>query len=59
MNEYIVYFEIFGKKLKTKIIADSEKQAKEMIKEKIIFHKIEKSSNPFNNIFDDIFKNLK
>lgn len=40
MKEYDVYFEIYGKKLKTKIVADSTKQAMQIVKDKIIFHKI-------------------
>ena len=38
---YTVYFEIYGKKMKATIEANSEKEAKELIKNKIKFHKIE------------------
>lgn len=37
---YRVYFEIFGKKMRVEIEADSAVQAKEIIRDKIIFHKI-------------------
>lgn len=40
MKTYIIYFEIFGKKMKTIIEADSKKEAKQKVKDKIIFHKI-------------------
>jgi hypothetical protein len=53
MKEYRVYFEIFGKKMKTTVEAVSENQAKEMIKNRIIFHKIEKE---INNPIDDFLK---
>ncbi len=39
MPEYEVYFELYGKKLKTTIQADSEQHAKFLIKDRIIFHK--------------------
>lgn len=38
---YIIYFEIFGKKMKTTIDANSQKEAKQKVKDKIIFHKID------------------
>ena len=53
MKEYTIYFEIFGKKMKTTIYADSISEAKNKLKEKIIFHKIEEN-NPIDflqNIF--------
>jgi len=39
-KEYIIYFEIFGKKMKTIITASNKPQAKELLIKKIIFHKI-------------------
>jgi len=53
MNTYNVYFEIFGKKMKVEINAKSKKQAEEIVKSKIIFHKIENVSMP--DFFNDIF----
>ena len=38
--KYTVYFEIFGKKLKYTVKADSEEDAKYKIMGKIIWHKI-------------------
>jgi len=45
MKNYTIYFEIFGKKLKTDIIAENELKAKEIIRDKIIFNKIEINNN--------------
>ena len=39
MREYEIYFSIFGKHLKTTIMAYSEEDAYEMIRDKIVFHK--------------------
>jgi len=58
MNNYTVYFEIFGKKMKVEIKAKSKQQAEEVVKSKIIFHKIEDNTveNLFGGLFKDIFK---
>lgn len=59
-KKYILYFELYGKKMKTVIEASSANEAKNKLKEKIIFHKIdvENKDNPFDipDIFKDIFK---
>lgn len=39
-QEYLVYFESFGKCMKTVVLADNEEDAKNIIKEKIVFHEI-------------------
>lgn len=39
MKEYEVYFSIFGKHLKTTIMAYSEEDAYAKIRDKIVFHK--------------------
>lgn len=50
-----VYFEIFGKKMKVKVMADNTAHAKKIVTEKIIFHKVEKSqSDDFNQILDTL-----
>jgi hypothetical protein len=60
MKTYIIYFEIFGKKMKTIIEADSKSEAKQKVKNKIIFHKIDcKSDDVKNDIIDlDGLKNM-
>jgi hypothetical protein len=40
MTDYTIYFELFGKKMKTTIRAKSRSDAMEAIKDKIVFHKI-------------------
>ena len=39
---YTVYFEIFGKKMKTDVDASSEAEAKEKVSARMIFHRVEK-----------------
>ncbi|PRY90602.1 hypothetical protein [Mongoliibacter ruber] len=41
LQEYEVYFEFFGKKMKSKVLANSIEQAKEQILDKVNFHKVE------------------
>lgn len=46
-RNFKVYFEIYGKKMKTTIQADTEAEAKDIIRNKIIFHKV--VSEPLND----------
>jgi hypothetical protein len=39
---YKVYFEVFGKKMKTDVFANSEEEAKKKVIERIVFHKVER-----------------
>lgn len=41
MNEYHIYFEIFGKKMGTSIFADSEQLAIKALRQKIEIYRIE------------------
>lgn len=41
MKKYKVYFELFGKKMRTVVEAESEWYAKDEICDSIIFHKVE------------------
>lgn len=56
MNEYIIYFEIFGKKMKTTILAESKQHAKSKILDSIIFHKIEHKEKSYDNPISDFLK---
>jgi hypothetical protein len=49
MNEYTLYFSLYGKKMKTTVSASSEQEAKQIVRDKIVFHKIET-----NDIFQDL-----
>jgi hypothetical protein len=41
MPNYIVYFEIYGKKLKVKVAAENQNKVKSIIKSNLIIHKVE------------------
>jgi len=60
MNKYAYYVEFYGKKLKITMEAESIISGKNIIKDRIIFHKIvpmqKDSDDIFNTIFGDIFK---
>ena len=56
MKEHKIYFELFGKKMCTTVTANSRDQAKEIIREKIIFHKIEVAKNKDDDFIDDFLK---
>jgi len=65
MKNYIVYFEMFGKKVKTTILAKSTTEAKQNVINKIKFHKItENPEDEFNkgvdifNKFNDILNGV-
>lgn len=61
-RNYTVFFELYGRKMKAKILADNIGEAKKKIKDKIVFHKIiiEKKDifNQCMNMLDDIVDNL-
>jgi len=65
MRNYDVYFEIFGKKMKTRVLAKNEIEAKESIKNAIKYHKVVMPNEYFNEAMDnldiigDFFKNRK
>lgn len=55
MRLYTVYFELFGKKMKTTIEAKSEEDAKYKIMGKIKWHKIEPDESDTLQGLKDIF----
>lgn len=55
MNYYWVYFEIYGKKMKVKIKANNANYAKELVRNKIIFHKVEDFADEQVNRIKNIF----
>jgi len=61
MNDYMVFFELYGKKMKIHIQATDEDEAKMRIMDDIIFHKVVNYIPPEpeeeNNIFSDIGNN--
>lgn len=58
-KKYTVYFEIFGKKMKAYVLAESREHAKRIIRDKIIFHKVSIDENEEYNKSVDAFDNLK
>lgn len=61
-REYTIYFEIFGKRMKTDIIAESEAEAIQKLKNKIEVIKIEPKKDEFNagmNLIDGILNGFK
>jgi hypothetical protein len=54
--EFKVYFELYDRKMSTKVIADSEAAAKQKIKDKIIFHKVVKEET--NTDLDELLNFL-
>ena len=59
MEYYDIYFEIFGKKMKTTISARSPAEAKEKIISKIKWHKINKTIKDNLNTDNEVFETLK
>ena len=55
MNEYTLYFDFYGKKMKTIIEATSEEKAKEIVRKNIKFIKVEKKGF---DIFEELNKLL-
>lgn len=60
MKTYDVFFEVFNKKLKTQILAESESDVKNIVRNKIIFHKITEvvDEDNYNGGDDEVFNNL-
>ena len=56
MNEYIIYFEIFGKKMKTTVLAESKQHAKTNILDSVIFHKIECNEKLYDEQIKEFLK---
>lgn len=52
MRHFDVYFEIYGKKMKTTILAEDTFDAQNKVRQKIKFNKIEKSKDEFNEAVD-------
>ena len=61
-KNYNVYFEIYGKKMKAKVLAENEIQAKQKVKDKVIFYKAEIDKNDDYNksidMMDELLTNL-
>lgn len=51
-NLFTVYFEIGGKKMKMDVYAKDKAEAKRKVADKIIFHKVDKPKDGYNQIID-------
>ena len=58
MRNFDVYFELYGKKMKARVMAENENDAKKEVEKKIIFHKVEKQKEEFNESMDILNKFL-
>ncbi|MFA5340274.1 MAG: hypothetical protein WC332_00715 [Clostridia bacterium] len=54
MDRYTLYIEIYAKKMRVSLEADSAKEAREKVRQAIIFHKIERKPE-MPDILKDIF----
>lgn len=59
MKEYIVYFELYGKKMKAHIWAESEDGTKDELRNKIIFHKVVVANPGVNDTFNYLMNLFK
>ena len=58
MANYTAYIELFGKKLKVKINANSEEDVEKTIKSRIVFHKIEKNNEKIDKELADLMHRM-
>jgi len=58
--KYIVYFEVFGKKMKTVVEANSDIEAKLKVRDRMVFHKVteHRETTMWDN-FIEVYNNLK
>jgi hypothetical protein len=55
MKNYTVYFELFGRKMKHRITAKNEEDAKYQILGKVVFHSVKCEPDPNVNVIKDFF----
>ena len=51
---FTVYFEVFGKRMKTEVMAKDEAEARYLIMGKIIFHKIEERQQSGDEVLNNL-----
>jgi hypothetical protein len=56
MKSYTIWFEFFGKKMKTTVLAQNQKEAREKLRDKIIIHQVRPSDDDFVKDFFDLLK---
>jgi hypothetical protein len=55
MRDYKIYFVLYGKKMVTTVKAKSKLEAAEIVKSKIIIHKVEDYTDPTIDFFNTLF----
>jgi len=58
MKNYIVYFEIFGKKMKTTVFAETMTEAKQNVINKIKWHKVDERPKYDFKDMDEAFNSI-
>lgn len=58
VKNYHVYFEIYGKKMRATVMANSKEEAENQIKDKITFHKTEIAKDDYFNQSLDLLDNI-
>jgi|LakMenEpi03Aug12_release.lakeMendotaPanAssembly.Ray.scaffolds.fasta_scaffold122299_3 hypothetical protein len=56
MKTYTMYFEFYGRKMKTKVVAESVGEAKSLVLSKVKFLKVEDTEDAMLREFGDLFK---
>ena len=56
MKTYTLYFEFYGRKMKTKVVAESVGEAKSLVLSKVKFLKVEDTEDAMLREFGDLFK---
>ena len=59
MQTFVVYFEIYGKKMKAEVQAENEWDAMTKIKNKIVFHKVKPKLDEGFDYLMNIINNFK
>jgi hypothetical protein len=54
LKNHIVFFEIYGKKMKTTVIAKNEEEVKKHLESKITIHKIYTQNDTIDNLVNEL-----
>lgn len=53
MKKWEVYFEMYGHRMKTEVLADSEEHAKNKVKAKLNFHKVVEQKQTLDDVLKE------
>lgn len=54
MNKYLVYIELYGKKMKVEINANTQHEAAQTVRGDLKIHKIDKIKDDSNDVFNNL-----